>query len=138
VHWPLMSPPLSLHKAGEGWRRCVPSVSANSNASFDSCNDPPVTCHDNVISSEPCRFGKAVQWTLQTNHTFNELLLQRKLHKSKPLFWCLQNAKASSSINPKCPILLWCEANFKLMSKPQTFWLESKIKLRGFESLASQ
>jgi hypothetical protein len=76
-----MSSPLSLQKAGEGWRRCVPSVSANSNASFDSCNDPPVTCHDNMISSEPRKFGKAVQWTLQTNHTFNELLLQRKLHK---------------------------------------------------------
>jgi hypothetical protein len=59
-------------------------VSANSNASFDSCNDPPVTCHDNMISSEPSKFGKAVQWTLQTNHTFNELLLQRKLHKPKP------------------------------------------------------
>jgi len=61
AHWPLMSSPISLQKAGEGWRRCVPSVSANSNASFDSCNDPPVTCHDNVISSEPHKFGKAVQ-----------------------------------------------------------------------------
>ncbi len=100
AHWPLMSSPLSLQKAGEGWRRRVPSVSANSNASFDSCNDPPVTCHDNMISSEPRKFGKAVQWTLQTNHTFNELLLQRKLHKPKP------------------PLLMCSECKSKLFHKP--------------------
>jgi hypothetical protein len=88
------------------------------------------------LALNPTSLERQFNGTLQTNHTFNELPLQRKLHNLNHLFSCVQNAKASSY--PKCPILLWCEANFKLTSKPQTFWLESKIKWRGFESLASQ